>query len=177
MRMWRAASSPPAAWLYAASLPESTLKVFCTESMKCWSFCMFTIGATAASIAFLSLSESLCAAAYASCWYPVQMSATIAAVSRVHRHLDLGVAEQVAEPRDGQLLRAGAGDDVDVRGESFLEPFTGREQRAGSRDANDETRAHEKTEEVEVGKRARRPGREARGRGRRASGRRRGAST
>ena len=44
------------------------------------------------------------------------------------RHLDLRVAEQVAEPGDGQLLRAGARDDVDVRGEGILETVAGGEQ-------------------------------------------------
>ena len=125
---------------------ESTLKVFCTESMKRWSFWMFRIGAMAASIAFLSLSESLCAAAYASCWKPVQMSATIVAVSLVHGHLDLGVAEQVAEPIHGQLLRAGASDDVDVRGQRLFEAVTRRDQETAGRDANEKTRAHKPDE-------------------------------
>ena len=47
----------------------------------------------------------------------------------VDRHADLGVAEQVAEPRDGELLRAGARDDVDVGGERLLETVAGDEGR------------------------------------------------
>ena len=54
----------------------------------------------------------------------------------VDRHADLGVAEHVAEPGDGQLLRAGARDHVHVGGEGLLETVAGDEgRRAEDEDA------------------------------------------
>ncbi len=53
--------------------------------------------------------------------------------------------EQVAETGDGQLLRAGFGDNVNVRRKGVLQPAARRrqnKQRTSSREANERTRAH-----------------------------------
>ena len=62
-RMWRATSSPPAAWLYVASDAESDLNDFATDSMKRRRRAFAMTPSAASSISFGSASESLCAAA------------------------------------------------------------------------------------------------------------------
>ena len=60
-------------------------------------------------------------------------------------NLDLGVAKQFAEPVDGQFLRTGASDDVDVRGEGFFQSFARRQQRAAGNEADERARSHSGT--------------------------------
>jgi hypothetical protein len=55
----------------------------------------------------------------------------------VDRDLNLRVAEQVAEPRHGQLLRCRASHHVDVSGERFLETVA-CDQRRGADDQGEE---------------------------------------
>jgi hypothetical protein len=58
------------------------------------------------------------------------------------RNLDLGAAHEVGQARDGQFLRPGARDDIDVRRERFFEPITGRQSQARDRESGNGTRAH-----------------------------------
>ena len=64
----------------------------------------------------------------------------------VDGHADLGVAEHVAEARDGQLLRAGAGNHVHVGGERFLESVAGDEGRRAEDEEAERKTFHERRE-------------------------------